>query len=258
MKYLYRMLDSCDAAVAREEESMQGLQSPPPWSVLAEGLFGWDLVRGAFAIPALASAPRGTGERVLVLPGFATGDASTGVMRFVLKQLGYDARGWGLGLNHGDVSALLPRVRARIETSAAETGRKVRLVGWSLGGVLAREVARDHPDLIDRVVTLGTPIVGGPKYTATAATWRRRGIDLDAIEAAVAERERTPIRVPITAIYSRRDGVVAWRACIDATNPDVSHHEVASSHTGLGFQAGVLAIVARALAGEGRNDAAFA
>jgi ribonucleotide reductase alpha subunit len=97
---------------------------------------------------------------------------------------------------------------------------------------------------------MGSPIVGGPKYTVTAARYARRGFDLDDIEARVAERERIPIEVPVTAIYSRRDGIVAWQACIDSTNPCVEHHQVSSTHTGLGFQAEVLAIVARALAAE--------
>lgn len=226
---------------------MQTLQSPPPWFVLAEALFGWDLVRGTLGLPALANAPRGAGDRVLVLPGFAASDASTTVLRLVLRSLGHDARGWELGRNLGDVEALVPRALALVERHADETGKPVRLVGWSLGGVIAREVARERPELVERIVTLGSPIVGGAKYTATAAALRRRGIDLDAIEALVVERERTAITVPMSVIYSRRDGIVAWRACIDETNPLVEHHEVASTHLGLGFHAEVLAIVARTL-----------
>jgi pimeloyl-ACP methyl ester carboxylesterase len=223
------------------------LQSPPPWAVFSEALFGWDLVRGAVGLPALATAPRGTGERVLALPGFAASDVSTAVLRLVLRGLGHDARGWGLGRNGGDVRALLPRVRRLVASHAHETGRPVRLVGWSLGGVLAREVAREEPELVDRIVTMGSPIVGGPRYTATARMMRRRGVDFDAIDAAIAAREQRPIQVPMTVIYSKRDGIVAWQACVDETNPFVEHHVVDSTHLGLGFHAEVLAIVARAL-----------
>ena len=126
------------------------------------------------------------------------------------------------------------------------------LLGWDMArSVLALpELARERPELVARVVTLGSPVVGGPKYTAVGRMYRQRGADLDAIEAAVAERERQrPLSVPVTAIYSRRDGVVSWRACIDAQNAGVEHVEVSSTHTGLGFQAEVLAIVARRLAG---------
>jgi alpha-beta hydrolase superfamily lysophospholipase len=234
------------------------MESPAPWSVFAEALFGWDLMRGALSLPALAAAPRGAGERVLVLPGFAASDASTAVMRLVLRSLGHDARGWELGRNLGDVERLVPRVDALVARHAEETGRPVRLVGWSLGGVIAREVARDRPELVERIVTLGSPIRGGPKYTATAATFRRRGVDLDAIEARIAARERKPIEVPVAVIYSRRDGIVSWRACIDETNPFVEHHEVAATHTGLGFQADVLAVVARALVANRERSAATA
>jgi pimeloyl-ACP methyl ester carboxylesterase len=144
-------------------------------------------------------------------------------------------------------------VRALAAERVAATGRRLRMVGWSLGGVVAREVARDAPELVERVVTMGSPIVGGPRYTALGRTWARSGADLEAIERAIAERERTPIRVPITSIYSKRDGIVAWQACIDATSPDVEHVEVSCSHSGLGVHAEVLAIVARKLATPARR-----
>ena len=110
----------------------------------------------------------------------------------------------------------------------------MRLVGWSLGGYLAREVARERPDLVERVLTLGAPVVGGPTYTASAPMYARRGFDLAEIGAAVLVREARPIEVPVLAIYSRSDGIVAWRACIDRfDSPRVEHHEVRSSHLGL-------------------------
>lgn len=224
------------------------LLSPPPWSILAEGLLFWDLAHSALRWPRLVGQPRGAGDPVLVFPGYGASDASTAVLRGYLRAIGHDARGWDLGRNHGDVPALIPRVIEATQRRADATGRRVRLVGWSLGGVLAREVARERPELVERVVTLGSPIVGGPKYTAAAAAYRRRGADLDAIEAAIAERDRTPIDVPITAIYSKRDGVVSWRACIDGHNRDAEHIEVPCSHTAFGFHSAVFAIVAERLA----------
>jgi pimeloyl-ACP methyl ester carboxylesterase len=85
-------------------------------------------------------------------------------------------------------------------------GAPVRLIGWSLGGYLAREVAREHPHAVQQVITLGSPVIGGPKYTAVAGAYRRRGVDLDAIEAEVAVRNELPLDTPITAIYSQSDG----------------------------------------------------
>jgi pimeloyl-ACP methyl ester carboxylesterase len=153
-----------------------------------------------------------------------------------------------MGRNHGNVPELIPRVTERTVRLAESAGQAVRLVGWSLGGYLAREAAREQPDSVAQVVTLGSPIIGGPKYTAVAEYYRRRGEDLDAIEAEVAEREQTPIQVPVTAIYSRSDGIVAWQACIDRSNPQVEHVEVETTHVGLGLSPEVYRIIARRLA----------
>jgi pimeloyl-ACP methyl ester carboxylesterase len=224
-------------------------QPPPPHGVLLEGLWVLELPRLLLRAPELAAQPRGSGETVLVLPGYGATDASTALLRAYLRYLGYRARGWGLGRNRGDVPALLPRVAALVRETARATGAPLRLVGWSLGGYLAREAAREHPEAVERVVTLGSPVAGGPKYTAMARLFRPLGVDLDAIEAAVAARESVPLRVPVTAIYSKADGIVGWRACVDARNRDVEHVEVRTTHLGLGFAPEVYRVVARRLAG---------
>jgi pimeloyl-ACP methyl ester carboxylesterase len=202
------------------------------------------------------SAPRGDGGPVLVVPGFATDDNWTRNLRAFLCAVGWDARGWELGRNHGKVPELMPRLQARAASLVEETDHAVRLVGWSLGGTLVREVARDRPDLVEHVVTLGAPVIGGPKYTASAPMYRRRGYDLDQIEADVESRETVPIRVPIDAVYSRSDGIVAWRACIDRRTPGVRHHRVMSSHLGLVASPGVFRLVAKLLAGSGADPSA--
>lgn len=99
-----------------------------------------------------------------------------------------------------------------------------------------------------QIVTLGTPVVGGPRYTVAAGAYRRRGYDLAEIERYVAQRNQVPIRVPITAIYSRDDAIVAWGACLDRTSPDVEHLEVRTSHLGLTLSPEVYRLVARRLA----------
>jgi pimeloyl-ACP methyl ester carboxylesterase len=204
--------------------------------------------RLALSLPRLLRLGSGEGRPVLVVPGFGTGDASTLVLRSYLRALGHAVHGWGEGVNRGDVPELIPRVVERTEALARAGGQPVRVVGWSLGGVLARETARRRPELVERVVTLGSPVVGGPKYTLAASFYRRQGVDLDALEREIAELDATPIRVPITALYSRSDGVVAWRACIDRVSPHVEHVEVGGSHAGLGFRAEVYRIVAERLA----------
>lgn len=211
------------------------LRPPARWELLRETRVVLEYVGLKRELRRLiASAPRGSGEPVVVVPGFATDDSWTKRLRRFLAAIGYDAVGWGLGRNRGNVQKLVPAVIARTEQKAAERRAKVRLIGWSLGGYLAREAARERPDLVDRVITLGAPVVGGPSYTASAPMYRRKGHDLGAIEAAVLEREGRPITVPVFAVFSRSDGVVAWRACIDRfANPRVEHHEVRASHLGM-------------------------
>ena len=186
--------------------------------------------------------------RVAVFPGFSAGDLSTFVIRRHLQKAGYKVHRWRLGVNHGRVPTLIPRVVSRTEALFERYREPVALVGWSLGGVLAREVARERPDLVRSVVTLGSPVIGGPKYTRAAGFYERvLGEDVDAIEQAVEERNRIPISVPLTAIYSRRDAVVQWEACIDHYNEHCEHIEVDASHLSLGFDPRVLQLVSRAV-----------
>lgn len=213
-------------------------RAPPPSALLNETLTALELPRLFLQAARLARAPRGTGQRVLVLPGFGADDASTALIRGYLGFLGYRATGWGLGRNDADVLTLLERLRDRVVQLAVDG--PVRLVGWSLGGYLAREVARDAPDAVCRVVTLGSPVVGGPKYTSVARLFS----GLDEIEALVDARYDRPLTVPVTAIYSRLDGVVSWQACIDERSPNVEHVEVSTTHIGLGFSPQVLRIIA--------------
>jgi len=220
---------------------------PPPLRLLGEARAVFELPRLLMSAPSLASAPRGHGEHVLVLPGYGASDVSTRVLRAFLRRLGYRPHAWELGRNTGHVGALLPRVIARVE-GIANRDAPIFLVGWSLGGYLAREVARERPDLVRSVVTLGSPVVGGPKYTAVASSYRQRGVDLDAIEAVVEARYAKTLRTPVTAIYSKADGIVDWRACIDRRSPNVRHVEVSATHLGLGFSPDVYRIVAESLA----------
>ena len=224
---------------------------PPgfPWSLLSEARVALEVPRLLLRAPGLAMQPRGTGDPVLVVPGFGTGDASTAPLRGYLRWLGHDVRGWGLGVNGGDVALLVRLLIERIVAVASERQLPVALIGWSLGGVLVREAMRERPDIVARVITLGTPVVGGPKYTTVAEVYRRRGYDLDAIEAAARARDAVPLRRPVTALFSRGDGVVAWQACVDRSNEVVEHVEVDGTHVGLGMNPDVYRIVAHRLVG---------
>jgi pimeloyl-ACP methyl ester carboxylesterase len=215
-------------------------------TILRESLTGRELFRLPLHGAALMRAPRGTGGPVLLLPGLAATDASLAPLRGFLARLGHDPRPSGLGRISPDVAHTVPLVLERLREIRRETGRPVALVGQSIGGVLARESTRLAPSLVRRIVTFGTPVTGGPDFTATRTRYtseqRRR------IRAAIAARARVPIPVPITAIWSPNDGIVAPSACIDRVIDHVEHVEVSSSHLGMGLDPDVWLIVAKRLA----------
>lgn len=236
--------------------SSRALAPPAKLLMLRELAAPLDVAASLLRAPGLVTCPRGDGTTVIVMPGFGTGDRSTAILRGFLQLLGYHVEGWGLGVNRGDVEALMPVVAARVAACSATLGEPVHLVGWSLGGVLAREAARDLPDQVRQVITLGTPVVGGPRYTAVASVYAAQGFDFASIERQILEREKVPLRVPVTSIYSKSDGVVAWRAAIDPVNRHVEHVRVRESHFSLGFSSRVYRILAERLAGEGSVNAA--
>jgi pimeloyl-ACP methyl ester carboxylesterase len=205
-----------------------------------------------WATPALMTAPRGDGHPVLVLPGFITTDMSTRVLRRFLTRIGYDARAWELGRNLGPkaIGREGERLIARLEEIHAETGEKVSLVGWSLGGMMARMLSRWRPDLVRQVITLGSPIVGDPRATnAWRAYQRLTGHKLNDpdTQAQIAESQLPP-PVPSTAIFSRDDGIVAWQNCLEPEADTTDNIEVKGSHCGLGVNASVLYAIADRLA----------
>jgi pimeloyl-ACP methyl ester carboxylesterase len=181
---------------------------------------------------------------VVALPGMGVGDGTTAPLRRFLRRRGFDARGWGLGRHRPEADETLRRFLPRLEALAVQTGGPVALIGWSLGGVVAREAARLRPDLVRSVATLGTPVVGGLRHTAIAGLFRLQGWDLVDIERRVAAARRVPIRVPLTAIWSRRDGIVAWQACVDLATPGAVNLEARSCHWALGLDPDVLAALA--------------
>lgn len=183
-------------------------------------------------------------RHVMLLPDFGASERSTAVMRLYLRRVGHVVVDWGLGRNTGHVKRLLRDLTARVQHEVQAAGGPIVLVGWSLGGYLAREVAPDHPAWIRKVVTLGSPVIGGPCFTAAARWYQAQGVDLGRLESDVAQRFATPLQVPVAALWSRRDGIVAWRACVDRWSPNVRDIEVAETHLGCGFAPAVLALVA--------------
>jgi pimeloyl-ACP methyl ester carboxylesterase len=193
-------------------------------------------------------AARGDGHPVLVLPGLLAGDFTTAPLRRFLRELCYDARGWKLGMNRGPNERLSKSMEARLEHLAKRHGRKVSLVGWSLGGIYARELARKRPELVRSVITLATPFRDiSATHAARLVPIRPGGRPLSEardLHAYLAQ----PIDVPTTSIYSRSDGIVHWQSCLEQPGPERENVEVDCSHTGMGFHPQVLEVVADRLA----------
>ncbi len=239
------------------------MSDDPHWETIGPpplGLFALEQARAVRDLVAvgerralLRKVPRGDGHPVLVLPGLLAGDFSTAPLRSFLRELCYDARGWRLGMNRGPTPELQSQLVERLLRLHARHGRKVSLVGWSLGGIYARELARAHPEKVRLVVTLGSP------FRDVSATHAARLVALRPGGRPVGESDavraylRRPIPVPSTSIYSRNDGIVHWKSCLEAEGPLRENVAVACSHTGMGFHPRVLAVVADRLAlSEGR------
>jgi predicted alpha/beta hydrolase family esterase len=206
---------------------------------------------GAFlgALPLLGLAPHGDGHPVLVLPGLVASDVSTRPLRTFLKTRGYAVSGWrqgrNLGLRPGVQHAMVDLVH---ELNDAH-GRKVSLVGWSLGGLYARQLAKMMPKQVRQVITLGSPFASNPKATNA---WRvyemasgRRAEDEDPRFGGTLSSAPP---VPTTAIFSRTDGICAWQGCREQSSHMAESIEVESSHCGMGHHPAAVYAVAERLA----------
>ncbi len=210
--------------------------------------------RGAMtaALPWLKRLPPGDGHPVLVLPGFTAGDQSTAPLRRLLRDLNYRSFAWRLGRNLGPTPDIVSGILARFQKIVGEHGGPVSLVGWSLGGIYARELARQFPSSVRQVITLGSPIhmVEGDR-SATSRTWDslRHRHDPEMIDRrAVREADRPPLDVPATSIYTRTDGVVHWSTCLIQRGPRAENIQVYGSHCGLGYNTAAVFAVADRLA----------
>ncbi|MES0872938.1 esterase/lipase family protein [Sinimarinibacterium thermocellulolyticum] len=192
--------------------------------------------------------PAGDGHALIVVPGFGAGDAATAPLRRVLRALNYAAYGWGLGVNLG----MRPTIKDSLNARLAELHERhgpVSLIGWSLGGVFVRELARHHPQRVRRVFTLGSPINLRPDANNMMAMFRLvnagRPVNLD-LDGFL--RRITPPPVPCTAIYTREDGIVAWPCCLEPETDHTENVEVRGSHMGLPCNPQVIRAIAERLA----------
>jgi pimeloyl-ACP methyl ester carboxylesterase len=223
---------------------------PPGLGLLLAEMRGiFELNASLMMSPLLMRAPRGDGHPVLALPGFLAGDLSMAPLRRYLTELGYDAHAWQMGRNLGGLLRMRAALRERLAAIHATTGRKVSLVGWSLGGVYARDLALHAPDMVRYVVTLGSPFANDVRATNATKLYEMLsgetvGNDPEFLAAIAGD-----LPMPATSVFSRADGVVNWRTCLLRPSAVAENIEVyLASHVGLGVNPAALWAVADRLA----------
>lgn len=198
------------------------------------------------------AASQGDGHPVVVFPGLATDGRATAPLRAHCQSLGYEALDWGLGFNtgpEGDLDPWLDGLASHVRGLLAGRTQPASLVGWSLGGLYARELGKRLGPQVRQVITIGTPFNASADHTHVGWLFRLVSGRAPVLDDTWKERLRTPPPVPTVSIFSRSDGVVAWQACVhERTSRSVRNVEVEGSHIGMGWNPAVLSAVAAELA----------
>lgn len=230
------------------------LPPPPAWLALTEPQrVALEVVSLATLRQLLDRLPAGDGQPVMVLPGFLASDGYNAALRRFLRRLGYRAHGWGQGTNLGPRDHALDRLQQRLHSLADRYGQPLSLIGHSLGGIFARELARDMPDLVRQVISLGSPFGRGRHSGSYPARLFEALNPTEELPVALDDLHWSP-PVPTTAIYSRGDGIVNWRTAVQS--PDFCHGvsesiRVRGSHCGMTLNPTVWYIIADRLRQDG-------
>ena len=238
------------AAATDAGAAAASITAPSAFLMLLEARALWEFGASFAAMPFVSGMPQGDGHPVLVLPGLAANDVSTITLRNFLRARGYEPYPWNYGFNFGPRSGVLSGCIEHVREIQQRHGRKVSLLGWSLGGIYAREIAKAVPKLTRGVITLGTPFSGDPKATNAWRLYelvsRQKVADTrsQARERAIA----TPPPVPTTSLYSKSDGIVAWQCCLNPAGKQLENIEIQASHFGMGLNPMALFAIADRLA----------
>lgn len=224
------------------------VRKPPLVNALVDPVrAGGELATSVGLMPFLRLLPAGDGHPVLVLPGFMASDTSTIPLRTFLRSKGYAVSAWDLGRNLGPTAAVMEGMPALLRRIVDNDGRKASIVGWSMGGIYARWLARNHPDRVRQVVTMGTPVRPAVERNSNASTL------FDYLRPYHEEGhpgldDGVPLDVPTTAIHTRSDAIVPWETCLIDPGAQSENVRVSGSHSGLGFNPAALYVVADRLA----------
>jgi pimeloyl-ACP methyl ester carboxylesterase len=210
------------------------VSAPGPWQLMLEARAPWEYAAMLAARPWLNRLPTGDGHPVLVFPGLGASDLTTLPLRNFLRERGYTPYPWKQGFNFGPRHGVLQACRDQLRQVATRHGERVSLIGWSLGGIYARELAKEQPEHARCVITLGTPFNAHPRATNA---WRFYELvsGQSTHDAALIEQIRGTPPCPTTSIYSKTDGVVAWQCSLNPAAPHAENIEVHASHIGMGM-----------------------
>lgn len=243
-------MPSYTAAIAdfwkgRRASGPRALARPPIQHLLANASVPLDIARTRSQAADLAAGMAGDGRTILLIPGLMASEQRMDSLRAVLNAAGYDAHGWGMGRNYGPRPDSLERIDDRVEAIRGE-GQRVTLVGWSLGGLYAREYAKRFPDKVAGVISMGTPFSGDPRANHA---WRLyqlvSGHPVDRPPFACVVSEKPP--VPTVALWSRRDGVILPECTRGRAGERDRAIEVDCTHMGFAAAPEGIAAVGRAL-----------
>ena len=197
--------------------------------------------------------PSGDGHPVMVIPGFGAGDGATFLLRRFLKRLGYQTYAWREGINVGRKKGLFHRLQGRIEKLSNRHGQKVSLVGWSLGGVMSRQLAFRNTDHLRSVITLGSPLYGD-RYSTNISTILEVTNKIRGVEVITKPLGNAPwvdepaVPIPFSSLYSRTDGIVSWQTCLEPNYPLRENIHIPCSHLGFSVNPLSLYVIADRLA----------
>ncbi len=225
----------------------EAVSAPGALLMLLEARAPWEYAAMLAAAPWLNKLPQGDGHPVVVFPGLGASDITTVPLRNFLRDRGYTPYAWEQGFNFGPKAGVLESCRERVLRVATHHRQRVSLIGWSLGGIYAREIAKEQPEHARCVITLGTPFTGHPRATNA---WRFYEMvsGQSVHDPVLMDQIRQPPSCPTTSIYSKTDGVVAWQCSLNPQAPHAENIEVHASHIGMGMNPLALYAVADRLA----------
>lgn len=221
---------------------------PAAWRSLLEARAPAELASLAVTRALSRRLPQGDGHTVLLIPGFLAPDTSTLPMRQVLNSIGYEAVGWGQGVNTGPRAGTVRGMQEKLGSLAEESGGEVSIIGWSLGGLYARMLARTQPQRVRFVITLVAPF-RFDQADRSRASVLYRALEQPEERHVWRSMREPPLLVPATSIFTRLDGVIDWRACLDDPRPNAESIEIrGASHFGMGHNPGAMVVIADRLA----------